>query len=238
MSGFLTDFHSISRFPTWFPVINPLMRMRSKVTVVYLCVCLLPFSLLHGSLLSYTALMFSYLSKLDVHKVFDSWILLKPLCYEVMASSSLRGPIPAAILASHTPQLSGLPKNSVANFSWIPLMGVVMLICCSWYIGGYFGSVPTLPIVSCESEISFSQLSWLRSPNAAQCQRKLPALMKDLWEIQWIFCPKRTWILCFSVYLHPKEDETPLHSRWPIHEQSCIIKVTLNLKRSLYLMNR
>ena len=52
--------------------------------------------------------MFNYLNKLDVSKVFDSWILLKLLCYEVMASSSLRGPTPAAILASHTPQLSGL----------------------------------------------------------------------------------------------------------------------------------
>ena len=52
--------------------------------------------------------MLNYLNKLDVRKVFDSWILLKRLCYEVMASSSLRGPTPAAILASHTPQLSGL----------------------------------------------------------------------------------------------------------------------------------
>ena len=52
--------------------------------------------------------MFNYLNKRDVRKVLDSWILLKLLCYEVMASSSLRGPITAAILASHTPQLSGL----------------------------------------------------------------------------------------------------------------------------------
>ena len=52
--------------------------------------------------------MFNYLNKVDLRKVLDSWILLKPLCYEVMAFTSLRGPIPAAILARHTPQLSGL----------------------------------------------------------------------------------------------------------------------------------
>ena len=51
--------------------------------------------------------MFNYQNKLDVRKGFDSSILLKPLRYEVMASTLLRGPILAAILASHTPQLSG-----------------------------------------------------------------------------------------------------------------------------------
>ena len=54
--------------------------------------------------------MFNYLNKLDVRKDFDSSISLKLLCYEVMASISLRGPLPATILASRTLNYPGYLK--------------------------------------------------------------------------------------------------------------------------------
>ena len=73
-------------------LINPL-RMRSRVTVVVLCVCLSVTTLVARELISTVQACYQR-NQHDTSKVFNTWISLKTLCSKVMALFTLRSARP------------------------------------------------------------------------------------------------------------------------------------------------
>ena len=90
-----------------YTVINPL-RMRSRVTVVVLCVCLsvcLSVTTLVARELISTVQACYQRNQHDTSKVFNTWISLKTLCSKVMALYTLRSARPYMKYCSYSTRI-------------------------------------------------------------------------------------------------------------------------------------
>ena len=99
---YLNQFHAGGR-----TIINPL-RMRSRVTVVVLCVCLSVTTLVARGLISTVVPTESARYFL---KVFNSWISLKTLCSKVMALFTLRSARPYMKYCSYSTRIRVMTRK-------------------------------------------------------------------------------------------------------------------------------